>query len=151
MGSYTEKRVSFTFYADDLKALRRLNLALRDSGADVHRLDTLRLLMFAASEAELFSHATLFYKEKGKGRRAKETVVERLSVTVPADFITKLSTVADDLARKDLDVERTYIVRALLHADHDPAALVKAWADMAQRYPDKRTLRGQRRERAKAR
>jgi hypothetical protein len=151
MGSYTEKRVSFTFYAEDLKALRRLNLALRDSGADVHRLDTLRLLMFAASEAELFSHAALFYKEKGKGRRAKETVVERLSVTVPSDFITKLSTVADDLARKDLDVERTYIVRALLHAAHDPASLVKAWSEMEERYPDKRTLRGQRRERAKAR
>ena len=143
MGAYTEKRVSFTFYDDDLKALRRLNLALRDQGAEVHRLDTLRLAIFAATEAELFSHAALRMREEGKSRKANRTVAERLSVTVPADFITKLSRVADDLARKDLDVERTYIVRALLHAKHDPAALLKAWPKMEKRYPDKRSLRGQ--------
>ena len=151
MVPYTEKRVSFTVYEEDLKALRRLNLALRDHGADVHRLDTLRLLLFAATEAELFSHAALFFKAKGKGRRSGQTVVERLSVTIPADFIAKLSRVSDDLARKDLEVERTYIVRALLHAKHDTAALAKAWSAMEKRYPDKRTLRGQRIERPRAR
>lgn len=142
MSSYVEKRVSFTFYEDDLKALRRLNLALRDQGANVHRLDTLRLAIFAATEAELFSHAALRMSEEGKSRRANRTVAERLSVTVPADFVTKLSRVADDLARKDLDVERTYIVRALLHAKHDLVLLAKAWPKMEQRYPDKRSLRG---------
>jgi hypothetical protein len=146
MNPYAEKRVSFTFYDDDLKALRRLNLVLREQGTDVHRLDTLRLLIFAATEAELFSHAALRMREEGKGRRADCTVAERLTVTVPLDFITKLSQVADDLARKDIEVERTYIVRALLHASHDPAKLAKAWPKMEKRYPDKRALRGQRRD-----
>ena len=144
MKSYAEKRVSFTCYDDDLKALRRLNLALRDEGIDVHRLDTLRLLIFAATEAELFSHAALRMREEGKGRRANRSVVERLTVTMPKEFITKLSQVADDLARKDLDVERTYIVRALLHAVHDSAKLAKTWSKMEKRFPDKRALRGQR-------
>jgi len=148
MNSYAEKRVSFTFYDDDLKALRRLNLALRGKGAEVQRLDSLRLLIFAATEAELFSHAALRMSEVGKGRRADHRVAERLSVTLPADFITKLSKVADDLARKDLDVERTYIVRALLHATHDLAKFVKAWPKMGKRYPDKRALRGQRGDKA---
>lgn len=148
MGSYTEKRVSFTFYDDDLKALRRLNLALRGQGSDVHRLDTLRLLIFAASEAELFAHAALRMSEEGKSREPSRKVVERLSVTLPTDFITKLSRVADDLARKDLDLERTYIIRALLHADHDPIALAKAWPLMEQHYPDKRSSRGQPSERS---
>jgi len=144
MDSYAEKRVSFTFYNDDLKALRRLNLALRRQGTDVQRLDTMRLIIFAATEAEMFSHAALRMSEVGKGRRADHRVAERLSVTLPLDFITKLSKVADDLTRKDLDVERTYIVRALLHASHDLAKLAKAWPKMGKRYPDKRSLRGQR-------
>lgn len=142
MCAYAEKRVSFTFYDEDLKALRRLNLALRAKGADVHRLDTLRLLIFTASEAELISHAALRMQREGKSRKANKTVVERLSVTVPADFISKLSRVVDNLAQKDIEVERTYIVRALLHAQHNHNALVKAWPRMTRAFPDKRTLRG---------
>lgn len=146
MKTYADKRVSFTFYDEDLKALRRLRLALRDLKADVELTDTLRLLLFACSEAELFAHAALALEQEAKGPRpSKGTAETRFSVTVPQDFIDKLGHVRDDLSRKDLDTERTFIVRAVLHASHDVKALLKALPKMEQAYPDKRSFKGQRR------
>lgn len=146
MKTYADKRVSFTFYDEDLKALRRLRLALSDLGADVELTDALRLLLFASSEAELFSHAVLALEREAKGQNAPSGTAEtRFTVTMPLDFIKKLGRVRDDLARKDLDAERTFIVRAVLHASHDVKALLKALPKLEQAYPDKRSLRGQRR------
>jgi len=146
MKSYPEKRVSFTFYEADVKALRRLTLALRDHGLDVLRLDALRLLIYADSEAELFSHAALRLKQEAQLPGPKDaTVVERASVTLPKALVDKLGRVADDLARKDLDAERTFIIRAALHARHDLKALARAHPKMELEFPDKRTLRKHRR------
>lgn len=146
MKSYPEKRVSFSLYDADLKALRRLTLALRDARLDVHRLDALRLVIYADSEAELFAHTALRLKREAEGAESPDsTVVERISVTFPQALVDKLGRVADDLARKDLDAERTFIARAALHAPHDVKALVRAHPKMEQEFPDKRSLRGQRR------
>lgn len=146
MKSYPDKRVSFTFYADDLKALRGLRLALRDLGADVELTDAMRVLIYTASEAEMFSHAALRLQreEKSPGRSAA-TVETRFSVTLPQAFIDKLGRVRDDLARKDIEAERTFIIRALLHAPPDAKALRKALPRLEQEFPDKRSLRPKRR------
>jgi len=143
MKPYADKRVSFTFYDEDLKALRRLRLALRDLGADVELTDTLRLLIFASSEAELFARAALAVERESKDQPERRGPVEtRFSVTLPVDFVAKLGRVRDDLSRKDLDVERTFIIRAVLHASHDAKALLKVLPKLEQVYPDKRSFKG---------
>lgn len=142
MKIYPDKRVSFTFYGDDMKAFRRVHLALRDLGADVEMTDTLRVLIFSATEAELFSHAALRLQRERKIPGYSGAAIEkRFSVTVPQALVEKLSRVRDDLARKDLDVERTFIVRALLHAPFDAKALCKALPQLEAEFPDKRSLR----------
>ncbi|MFA5262949.1 MAG: hypothetical protein WC378_03925 [Opitutaceae bacterium] len=140
-----DKRVSFSLYADDTKVLRRLNLALRDAGADVGRADAMRLLIYAASEAEMFSHAALRLQAEARGGADTGTIDERFTVWLPGSLIKKLGRVVDDLARKDIDVERTFIVRALLHAPHDAKALIRALPKLAVEFPDRRSLRGQQR------
>ncbi len=146
MEPYADKRVSFTFYEEDMKALRRLRTALNDLGADVELTDAVRLLVFALSEAELFAHAALALERKARGQEAPSGTVEtRFTVRIPEDLVDKLGRVRSDLFRKDLDAERTLIVRAALHATHDVKALVKALPKLEKTYPDKRSLRGQRR------
>lgn len=146
MKPYVEKRVSFSFYEEDLKALRRLLLALRDGGLDVDRLDALRLVIYANSEAELFAHTALRLKREAEGTGPLDaTVVERVTVAMPQALVDKLGRVADDLLRKDLEAERTFIARSALHAPQDVKALVRAHPKMEQEFPDRRSLRGKRR------
>jgi hypothetical protein len=144
-----EVRASFPFYAEDSRALRQLNLALRDAGADVERTDTFRLLLHVTSEAELFARAVLRYGPDAKDPAAGygDGIGERFTVRISRDWVKKLERVRDDLARKDIDVRRVDVARAVLHAPHDVKKLVREAEKFLAEFPDKRTrgVRAQRR------
>lgn len=133
-----EVRASFTFYAGDTKALRRLTLALRDRGLDLQRTDVFRLLLEVTSELEMMAHATLRLREEAKAPSKDETVDERFTVRLQGAWLKKLDRVVDDLARKDVDVERTFVARALVHAEHDVPALARQAAKFIAAHPDRR-------------
>lgn len=138
-----EIRASFTFYPSDLTALRRLTLALRDAGLDVSRADTLRALLHAAPEADLVRAATLRLAAEAAGQLpADERVAERLSVVVQRGHLRKLDHAIDSLARRDLDADRSFLVRSALHADHDPKVLVRTAKKLLAAFPDRRTRAG---------
>ncbi len=135
-----EVRASFTFYADDTRALRRLNLALRDRGVDVKkRTDTFRLLLHVTPEVDMMAHATLRLREEARQAASGEVVDERFTIRLRRVWLKKLDRVVDDLARKDVDVERTFVARALVHADHDVKALARAAVEFFAEFPDRRS------------
>lgn len=133
-----EVRASFTFYAEDARALRRLTLALRDRGLDLQRTDVFRLLLDAIPEVEMMAHATLRLRHEAKSPSSSATVDERFTIRLRGAWLKKLDRVVDDLARKDVDVERTFVARALVHADHDTAALAKRALKFLADNPDRR-------------
>ncbi|MFA6135657.1 MAG: hypothetical protein WC869_16735 [Phycisphaerae bacterium] len=133
-----EVRASFTFYAGDTKALRKLTLALRDRGLDMQRTDVFRLLLDVTPELEMMAHATLRLRAEAKSLQTDETVDERFTVRLQGAWLKKLDRVVDDLARKDVDVERTFVARALVHAEHDVPALVRQAAKFVAAHPDRR-------------
>lgn len=136
-------RVSFALYPSDNKVLRRLNLVLRDAGLDVVRTDTLRFLLHTTSSAEMFALTTLRLKEDAAGRIVKEDhFEERVTLRSRKSVMDKIDDVVDDLARKDLDADRTYVIRAVLHGDHDPKALVRSAKKFLAEFPDGRTRAG---------
>ena len=134
-----EVRASFTFYAADSRALRRLNLALRDQGLDVQRTDAFRLLLHTTPEVEMMALAALRRRQEAKVPAGDATVDERFTVRLRRGWLRKLDQVVDDLARKDVDVERTYVARALVHAEHDVKALVRQGRKFFGEFPDRRT------------
>ena len=135
-----EIRVSYAFYPSDTRALRRLTLALRDQGLDVVRTDVFRALLHVTSEAEMFAFATLRLKQEAVGKPAADEVVdERFTLRVRKGTIKKVDRVIDDLARKDLDADRTLVSRAILHGEHDVKSLVKATRKFLEEIPDGRT------------
>ncbi len=133
-----EVRASFTFYAGDTKALRKLTLALRDRGLDMQRTDVFRLLLDVTPELEMMAHATLRLRAEAKSPQTDETVDERFTVRLQGAWLKKLDRVVDDLARKDVDVERTFVARALVHAEHDVPALVRQASKFVAAHPDRR-------------
>lgn len=133
-----EVRASFTFYAADTRALRRLTLALRDRGLDLQRTDVFRLLLEVTPELEMMAHATLRLREEAKSPTTDETVDERFTVRLQGSWLRKLDRVVDDLARRDVDVERTFVARSLVHAEHDLPALAKQAVKFAAAHPDRR-------------
>lgn len=136
-------RVSFALYPSDTKVLRRLNLVLRDAGLDVVRTDTLRFLLHTTTAAEMFALTTLRLKDDAAGRIAKEkNFEERVTLRSPQSVMAKIDDVVDDLARKDLDADRTYVIRAVLHGDHEPKSLVRAAKKFLAEFPDGRTRAG---------
>lgn len=134
-----EVRASFTFYAADSRALRRLNLALRDRGIDVQRTDTFRLLLHVTPEVDMMAFATLRLREEEKQPASDDLVDERFTVRLRREWLEKLDRVVDDLARKDVDVERTYVARALVHAGHEAKALARAAEKFFGEFPDGRS------------
>lgn len=133
-----EVRMSFTFYAGDTKALRRLTLALRDRGLDVQRTDVFRLLLDVTPELEMMAYATLRLKNEASAPSSDEIVDERFTIRLQSAWLKKLDRVVDDLARRDVDVERTFVARALVHAEHDVPALVRQAAKFVAAHPDRR-------------
>ena len=128
-------RASFTFYADDSKALRKLTLALRDCGLDLQRTDVFRLLLDVTPEVEMMAHATLRLKTEAK---QPAYIDERFTVPLRGKWLNKLDRVVDDLARRDVTVQRTFVARSLVHAAHDVPALAKQAVKFAKAYPDRR-------------
>ena len=75
-----EIRASFTFYPSDTRALRRLNLALRDHGLDVARTDTFRALIHVTPEVDMFAMAALRLREEANASASDDVVEERFTV-----------------------------------------------------------------------
>ena len=135
---HEEARASFSFYPADSRALRQLTLALRDRGLDVQRTDTFRLLLHLATELEMMAHATLRLRQEERMPASDETADERFTVRMQKIWLDKLDRAVDELMRKDVQIERTYVARALVHADYDFKTLAKQAERFFLDQPDKR-------------
>ena len=133
-----EVRASFSFYPVDSRALRQLTLALRDRGLDVQRTDAFRLLLHLATELEMMAHATLRLRAEENAPASAEMADERFTVRLQKSWLDKLDRAVDELLRKDVQVERTYVARALIHANYDAKALAKQAERFLLDRPDKR-------------
>ncbi len=137
------ERISLSLYASDLAALRKLIAALDAAGTAVSRTRLLCALPHIVSEAEIFAHAVLFHRRTREGAADKEESIDlRLSLTLLTADISKLRHVLNDLAAKNITAGRTFLIRALLHAKWETAALARGIARFDQQFPDPRTREG---------
>jgi Golgi nucleoside diphosphatase len=104
----------------------------------MQRTDVFRLLLDVTPELEMMAHATLRLRAEAKAPSTDEIVDERFTVRLQGEWLKKLDRVVDDLARKDVDVERTFVARSLVHAEHDVPALVRQAAKFVAAHPDRR-------------
>lgn len=131
-----EVRASFSLFPSDVKALRRLTLLLRDQDLPVKRTDTFRALIEGLSEKQM--HAAVADRLKSAAGTEQEIVEERFTIRLRKGWVKKLDRVCDEFARHDVDVERTYVARCLLHSEYDPKWLVRMVRKLEDSYPDER-------------
>lgn len=138
-----EQRVGFSFYSDDLKALRDLIAALRDRKVRVKRTYLVRALAHLVPEDEMFAHALTRNKAEQAGKAGtSEEVDQCLAFNLLVDDVDKMERVSDQLADKKLRGGRSFLLRSLLHAPWDLDALARDVGKFEAKFPDPRTRAG---------
>lgn len=144
-----EQRVGFSFYTDDLKALRDLVAALRERKVRVKRTFLVRALAHLVPEDEMFAHALTRNRAEQAGKVPVETEVDQcLAFNVLVDDVDKMERVSDQLADKQLRTGRSFVLRALLHAPWDLDALARDLKKFEAKFPDPRSRAGRALKRA---
>jgi hypothetical protein len=130
-------KVSFTFYPADVQALNRCLVGLRRAGLPVRGGTVLRALIHLTSATEMFAHAVLLAKafERKGGPREADYVAGHPTVDLPPDLVKKLDDVVTELAEKLIPANRAFVVRALLRAAPDSAALAPAVKKYLHAFP----------------
>lgn len=125
-------KVSFSFYPADMAVLQHQTVELRRLGAAVRRGTVLRALIELASETEMFAAAVLLHRDYAARRGPRETdyIAGMPTVDLPRRHIEKLDRVVTELAAKSVNVNRAYVVRAILRAAPAP----EAWADAVKKF-----------------
>lgn len=136
-GSQFSIKISFTFYPADVRALDACVVGLRKTHLSVRGGTVLRALIQLASPEEMFAHAVLLAKayETRGGPRETDYVAGHPTVDLPPDLVRKLDGVVTELAAKEIPANRAYVVRALLRAAPDAAALAPAVAKYLKAFP----------------
>ena len=138
-----ELRVGFSFYADDLKAMRDLVAALRDRKVRVKRTFLVRALSHLVPADEMFAHALTRNKAEQAGKVTVGTEVDQcLAFNLLVDDVDKMEGVSDQLADKGLRGGRSFVLRALLHAPWDLDALSRDIRKFEGKFPDPRSRAG---------
>lgn len=111
-------RTTFSFYTEDLDALRELRRKLRELGLRIDTAKAVRGIIHVTSESELLARSIIRFKadEAKKGPREIEMVETRLSVVIPGEDLRKLDEVVDELDLKRIKTNRSYVLRALLRS-----------------------------------
>lgn len=132
-------KVSFSFYPADVQALNERKAGLLRAGIPVRGATVLRALIHLTPPAEIFAHGVLMaraYKEK-EGRREQDSVADHPTVDLPREQVRKLDDVVADLAEKGIAANRAFVVRALLRAAPDAAALAPAVTKFLSDFPSR--------------
>lgn len=138
-----ELRVGFSFYADDLGALRGLLSALRERQVRVKRTFLVRALAHLVPEDEMFAHALTRNKAEQAGKVATGGEVDQcLAFNLLVDDVDKMERVSDRLSAKRLRSGRSFLLRSLLHAPWDCDELAREVRKFASKFPDPRTRAG---------
>ncbi|EIP98802.1 hypothetical protein OpiT1DRAFT_03271 [Opitutaceae bacterium TAV1] len=111
-------RTTFSFYTEDLDAIRELRRELRELGLRIDTVKAVRGILHVTSESELLARSIIQFKadEAKKGPREIEMVETRLSVILPAEDLRKLDDVVDELDMKRIKMSRSYVLRALIRS-----------------------------------
>lgn len=138
-----EQRVGFSFYTDDLKALRDLVAALRDRKVRVKRTYLVRALAHLIPADEMFAHALTRNRAEQAGKVTTAAEVDQcLAFNLLVDDVDKMERVSDQLADKGLRSGRSFLLRSLLHAPWDLDALARDVRKFEAKFPDPRTRAG---------
>ncbi|MDD3179506.1 MAG: hypothetical protein PHQ04_04060 [Opitutaceae bacterium] len=149
IGQPEEQRVGFSFYTDDLKAVRALVAALRERQVRVKRTFLVRALAHVVPEDEMFAYALTRNRAEQAGKVPVETEINQcLAFNLLADDVDKMERVSDQLADKQLRNGRSFVLRALLHAPWDHEALARAVRKFEEKFPDPRSRAGRALKRA---
>lgn len=144
-----EQRVGFSFYTDDLKALRDLVAALRERKVRVKRTFLVRALAHLVPADEMFAHALTRNKAEQAGKVTVGTEVDQcLAFNLLVDDVDRMEGVSDQLADKGLRGGRSFLLRSLLHAPWDLDALARDLKKFEAKFPDPRSRAGRALKRA---
>lgn len=138
-----DERVGFSFYEEDLKALRDLLAALRPRKVRVPRTYFVRALVHVVSEDEMFAHAVARHRQEQAGKAGAAGEVEQhLAFNLFSDDVDKLSRVGDKLADQGFRGVRSFIIRSLIHAPWELDALARQLGKFQKEFPDPRSREG---------
>ena len=139
-----DERISLSCYASDLRTLRKLLVELGKREVRVKRTFLIRALTHTTPEPEILARTILHQKVerplKGRGNEGGAHTEERLTLHLLKDDLKKLDRVSDELLAKDLEVTRTYILRALVQSVSDFDALAKDVKGFMAEFPDLRRV-----------
>lgn len=137
------QRVGFSFYAEDLTALRGLVAGLRERGVRVKRTFLVRALASLVHEDEIFAHGVARHRQEAAGKAGAAGEVDQcLAFEVLQDDVDKLERVGDRLAEKKFPGGRSFLLRALLHAPWNLDELARDVRKFQKEFPDARTRAG---------
>jgi hypothetical protein len=138
-----DERIGFSFYAEDMTALRSLVGALRERSVRVKGLYLLRALAHIVPEDEIFAHGVTRNRQEKAGKAGATGEADQRPVAnlLLAD-VDKLDRVSDTLANKAMKGGRSFLMRALVHAPWDLDALSRDLRKFQKEFPDPRTREG---------
>ncbi|MEN9402621.1 MAG: hypothetical protein RL091_1324 [Verrucomicrobiota bacterium] len=137
------QRVGFSFYAEDLTALRGLVAGLRERGVRVKRTFLVRALARLVPEDEIFAHGVARHRQEAAGKAGAAGEVDQcLAFEVLQDDVDKLERVGDRLSEKKFPGGRSFLLRALLHAPWNLDELARDVRKFQKEFPDARTRAG---------
>ena len=139
MNSAAPVKVSFSFYPSDMQALTGRMVALRRAGLPVRGGTVLRALIHLTSPVEMFAHSVLLARvyEQKDGPREDDNIAGHPTVDLPQEHVKKLDDVVTELAAKGVTANRAFVVRAILRAARDGAALAPAVKKFLADFPAK--------------
>ncbi len=132
-------KVSFSFYAEDMTALKARNAELKRAGAEVRAGTFLRALIYLTSPVEMQAHALLLHAayEKKDGPRESGNITGHPTLDLPRDQVRKLDAVVVALADAGVIATRAFVVRAILRALRNGGAIGSEVQAFLDKFPPK--------------
>ena len=142
-GGEADARVGFSFYEEDMKALRDLGGALRERGVRAKGVYLLRALAHIVPEDEIFAHGVTRNRQEKAGKALPAgDATKRPVANLLVEDQDKLDRVSDLLADKAMKGGRSFLMRALIHAPWELDALGRDLRKFKKEFPDPRTREG---------
>lgn len=139
--SATKERFSFSLYPADLSALENLIADLGEKGLALDRTKVVRALLHTTSELDLFAYAVIQHREDRlkPGPREWENVAERFTIEQLGDDADKLDRVVASLAKREIKMNDSYVLRSLLRRLPPVDVLVPLIQQYLEEFPDRRS------------
>lgn len=141
-----DERISFSCYPKDVTFLRQLVLGLAQRGVKVKRTIVVRALAHILPESGILARAILQYEKepplRGRGNVGGEHTAKRLTPHILKSDLEKFDRVSNEMLAKDMDVNRSYLLRAVLNDVTDLDAFAEEVRKFTKEFPDKRSRAG---------